>query len=297
MDFASLMKSQISTSKSSSESAASEKKYVKRAELEAERQASYQAEQEALEARRREKLDKKRKLEEEETKAKRDREEKKRRLAEESRRLREEEEEQAERARRKRLGLPDLPSKGALEENGSDGGVDQQKIVEKLREMGEPIRLFGESDDQRRQRWRRLDGRASGTPPAVLTNGPIPTTLTLVPETQMKIPGKAPKDAEGKKFVYRQLASYFTMVLEEWEEAMANRADDVKGSSQGKAAFNSMIQARDNLKPLFRKMEKDDINDSVLEAVVEIVHAAQERRYVDANDGYLRLSIGKASVT
>ena len=33
----------------------------------------------------------------------------------------------------------------------------------------------------------------------------------------------------------------------------------------------------------------------VLAAIVEIVKAAQERRYVDANDGYLRLSIGKAA--
>jgi len=29
--------------------------------------------------------------------------------------------------------------------------------------------------------------------------------------------------------------------------------------------------------------------------MLEIVKAAQERRYVDANDGYLRLSIGKAA--
>lgn len=29
--------------------------------------------------------------------------------------------------------------------------------------------------------------------------------------------------------------------------------------------------------------------------MVEIVKAAQEKRYVDANDGYLRLSIGKAA--
>jgi pre-mRNA-splicing factor 18 len=42
-------------------------------------------------------------------------------------------------------------------------------------------------------------------------------------------------------------------------------------------------------------MEKYDLPDSVLEPVVEIVLAAQERRYVDANDGYLRLSIGKAA--
>jgi pre-mRNA-splicing factor 18 len=46
---------------------------------------------------------------------------------------------------------------------------------------------------------------------------------------------------------------------------------------------------------LFRKFEKGDVDEGVLEPVVEIVKAAQECRYVDANDGYLRLSIGKAA--
>ena len=46
---------------------------------------------------------------------------------------------------------------------------------------------------------------------------------------------------------------------------------------------------------MFRKFEKGDIDEGVLEPIVEIVKAAQERRYVDANDGYLRLSIGKAA--
>jgi pre-mRNA-splicing factor 18 len=77
--------------------------------------------------------------------------------------------------------------------------------------------------------------------------------------------------------------------------AMARRPQEVKESYSGKLAFNAMVQARDNLRPFFRKMEKSDIDDTVLEGVLEIVHAAQERRYVDANDGYLRLSIGKAA--
>ena len=37
------------------------------------------------------------------------------------------------------------------------------------------------------------------------------------------------------------------------------------------------------------------MEDGILGPMVEIVAAAQERRYVDANDGYLRLSIGKAA--
>jgi hypothetical protein len=43
-----------------------------------------------------------------------------------------------------------------------------------------------------------------------------------------------------------------------------------------------------------KKFDKGDVEQGVLEPVVEIVRCAQERRYVDANDSYLRLSIGKA---
>jgi len=56
-----------------------------------------------------------------------------------------------------------------------------------------------------------------------------------------------------------------------------------------------MVQCKDNMRPLFRKLEKGEIEEGILEPVVEIVKAAQERRYVDANDGYLTLSIGKAA--
>jgi pre-mRNA-splicing factor 18 len=66
----------------------------------------------------------------------------------------------------------------------------------------------------------------------------------------------------------------------------------VKESFQGKAAYNAMVQGRENVRPLFKKFEKGDVEQGVLEPVVEIVRCAQERRYVDANDCYLRLSIG-----
>jgi pre-mRNA-splicing factor 18 len=85
------------------------------------------------------------------------------------------------------------------------------------------------------------------------------------------------------------------MVLKEWDNTLARRSEDVKTSYQGKQAYAAMVQARENMRPLFKKLEKGDLESSILEPVVEIVHAAQERRYVDANDGYLRLSIGKAA--
>jgi pre-mRNA-splicing factor 18 len=292
MDFASLMKAQISKGKSSTPTNSTQK-YQKRSEIEAQREANYIKEQEELDRARAERLAKKRKLDEDEAERNREREEKKLRLAQEARRQRARDEEREERERRKRLGLPDLPDKkeGTPLADGEQD-IEEVELAGKLRELGQPRRLFGETHAQTLRRYRKLvEARLAPK----MHDGPIPTILEPVEEKDMKVPLKSPKDAEGKKYVFRQLASYFTMLLTEWEIAMARRPQEVKESYTGKLAHKAMTEARSNLIPFFRKMEKADIEDTVLDGVLEIVHAAQERRYVDANDGYLRLSIGKAA--
>ncbi|KAJ8065258.1 hypothetical protein OCU04_005956 [Sclerotinia nivalis] len=279
MDFASLMSKEIS--KKTESSTDTSKKYMKRSEIEAERQAKYLAEQRAIEAEREAKLVQKRKREEEEEETNKAREEKRRRLAEESRKQREEREAEEERKRRKRLGLPELV-KQEVEEVEEDDIADEE-LIQKLREMGHPAKLFAESHKQRLRRYRKLG--------VVMTTGPIPTTLVLVEEKDMKVE-TVPKDEEERKYLFRQLASYFTMVLMEWEQALEKEKRDTFAS---KAAYNAMVQSKENMTPLFRKFEKGDLDEGILEPIVEIVKAAQEKRYVDANDGYLRLSIGKAA--
>lgn len=301
MDFAALMSKEISKAKGSSESPDQkppEKKYVRRGEAEAARVAAYNEEQERLRREREDRVAHKRKLEEEEAEFRREREEKKQRLAEESRQRREEEEAAKELERRKRLGLPEFPATSDKDQTpGAEGEEDiaEEELVEKLRGLNEPVRLFGESHQGRLRRYYKLVKR-SLAPKQHLTNGPIPTTLEPVPEVEMKIATTLPKDSENRQFLYRQLASYFNMVLSEWELALAKRELSVKQSFQGRQAHSAMIQSRDNLKPLVRKFENSELDDGMLEPIIEIVHKAQQRRYVDANDAYLRLSIGKAYV-
>ncbi|KAE8151724.1 hypothetical protein BDV25DRAFT_128530 [Aspergillus avenaceus] len=294
MDFAALMSKEISKAKPTGAERV-EKKYVRRGEEEAARIAAYNEEQERLQREREERMTQKRKRDEEEAERKQEREEKKRRFAEESRRKREEEEAAKERERRKRLGLPELPAatdKGEDEDEEED--IPDEELIEKLRELEEPARVFGETHRGRLRRYRRLVQRLL-TPQQKLSDGPIPTTLELVPEKDMKISTTLPKNNEDRKYLFRQLASYFNMVLGEWELGLAKRDITVKQSLQGRQAYNAMIQSRENMKPLFRKFEKVEVDDSVLEHILEIVHNAQLRRYVDANDAYLRLSIGKAA--
>lgn len=272
-------------------------KILKRSELEAQRQAAYRAEQEAAEKAREDRIARKRKTEEDEATKEEERREKRRKFAEESRRKREEVAEEEERRRRKRLGLPDLPPKKLDDEEGTpipeEEDMPEDELLAKLRALEEPAIMFGETHRQRLKRYKKRVG--ADNLKAIMTDGPIPTTLQLVPEKDMKVSLAIPKDKDGREFLFRQLASYFTMVLEEWDNTLARRTIEVKTSYPGKQAYNAMVQARENLRPLFKKMEQYDLPDSILEPVVEIVLAAQERRYVDANDGYLRLSIGKAA--
>ncbi|KAK3391728.1 hypothetical protein B0T20DRAFT_422041 [Sordaria brevicollis] len=287
-------------------------KFISRREAEAQRQAAYLAEQKRLEAERAAKAAAKRKREEDAIEEAKAREEKKRRLAEESRARRLQKEAEEERARRKRLGLPELPPTPAdatETKEGTPASIDDddlddddaehvdipdEELTAKLRSLGEPAFLFGETHTLRLRRYRK----AAGLGALGLPTGPISTSLLPVAEKDMKVPATAadippPTDRKARRFLFRQLASYFNMVLREWEIALAK--EDNADTFAGQAARNAMIQSKETMRPLFRKFEKGDLEKDILEAIVEIVRAAQERRYVDANDGYLRLSIGKAA--
>ncbi|KAF4120315.1 pre-mRNA-splicing factor 18 [Geosmithia morbida] len=251
MDFAALMGKELSKSKKAASGGndPKKKKFMRRADIEAEREAAYRAEQKALEEERQAKVAAKRKREEDAAAEHAAREEKRQRLAEESRRRRQDAEWEEEQARRRRLGLPEKPkpssagdgdgtatSPGAQDDGAQD--VPEEELIAKLRGLGHPAILFGEGHAARLRRYRRLT--------TVLTDGPIPTTLQPVDEKDMKVGAAVPKDRDGRRWLYRQLASYFTMVLTEYQRAMEAERRDTTAS---KNAYNAMVQTKENMKP------------------------------------------------
>jgi pre-mRNA-splicing factor 18 len=310
MDFKSLMAAQIAKSKpakaapsaaapaSTATTDAANKKYLRRAELEAAREAEYAAEQARIEAERVERQAKKRKLEEEEAEREAVREEKRRRLAEESKRRREEEEREEERKRRKRLGLPELAETETETAVDGDGNVAQDipddELRNKLRDLDQPAALFDETHAWRLRRYYRLTKKHEVVR---YHDGPIPTTLEPVEEKDLLLqpPEKKTKSADERNFLYRQLASYFNLLLKEWSVALSRRDATVKASQSGKAAQHSYLAVLKDLTPLFRRFERMDLDAGLLDPICKIVRSAQRRRYVEANDEYLTLSIGKAA--
>ena len=243
MDFAALMGKELSKSKKpAADEGDNKKKFLKRSEVEAERQKAYLAEQAALEKERERKAAAKRKLEEDTAAEKEARDEKRRKLAEESRRRREDQEWEEEQAKRRRLGLPEQERPADTDED-ADGAaaaddVPDEELVAKLRELGHPAVLFGESHAARLRRYKKAS--------TVLTDGPIPTTLRLVEEKDMKVDA-VPEGKEAREWLYRQLASYFTMVLSTYQRAMEQERRETTAS---KTAYSAMLQTIENMKPV-----------------------------------------------
>jgi pre-mRNA-splicing factor 18 len=277
MDFASILSSEISkkrkeTPVAAADSSASEapsKKYLKRSELEAVRQAEYARKQRELSAQRAARAAEKRR-EEEEAAAKREA------AREKQRQL-----------RAAREGSLEKDEKKAAE--GDEGEpMTEEEAIAKLREMGQPARYFGESVQGRIKRCKRV---AAAREAAI---DPLDSQAPLLSEEEMRVELENVKN--DPELVYRQLDAWFRLVMKEWKKALDERPLAVKESFQGRKAADAEKQAEEYMKPLFRHFKHRDLKANVFEKICEIVVEAQARRYVRANDVYLKLSIGNAYV-
>ncbi|KZT57897.1 Prp18-domain-containing protein [Calocera cornea HHB12733] len=200
------------------------------------------------------------------------------------------------------------------------------EVIRRLRQKGQPVTLFGESERERRLRLRALElmeergGDRAGQNDFRRAMEVMETTGAEAKAKQTGSTSAAPTDAEkdktqdGKEKKREQddevqlewikdakeklyPAIYFALKrkLKEWEQAMAERPDNIKRTAQGKLAAATQVQSAEYLKPLFKALRTKTMEDDVLEKLAEIVYHMQHRQYQRANDAYLRLSIGNAA--
>jgi len=167
-------------------------------------------------------------------------------------------------------------------------------LVAKLRVLDEPAKLFGETHRQRLKRYRRLTGQENAV--ATLTDGPIPTTLELVPEAEMKVEAKLPKRCRGTKVLVSTAGFIFHYGTERMGDcactagrSMSRRVISGQASIQcygsGKREHAAFVQ---------KNLKRGDVEDGILEPVVENRQgsAGKEDMWMPMTDT-LRLSIGK----
>ena len=289
------------------------KKYVKRSEVEAQRQAEYEQQQRELAEQRAQRAAQKRAEEAAAAQQREEARERQRKLAEE-RRQRQILEAAATTAATGggAKDTADSTSAAAVAAAAASGGsssssgagagaggdgqdMPEAEAVEKLRAMGQPARLFGESVAGRIKRCRRLVAARGAAAAAATGEGGDAPPAGAMTEAEMRV--ELADVARDPARVYRQLDAWFRLVLREWRRALDERPPTVKESFQGRKAAEAMAQADAYMQPLFRHFRLNDLRPIVFEKVCEIVVEAQRRRYVKANDVYLKLSIGNACVS
>jgi len=227
-------------------------------------------------------------------------------------------------------GTPNPQTEAEHESQPELFNVSNEEAVRRLRNKGQPIRLFGESDKERRLRLRALqliEERTEGGRNELMqalegvegkmdlevlpkhANDPKPNHPKSAPPAQgsghsSDADLEPNQDAQvtvdlnliktDPRKIYPQIYFALKRVLKEWEQSMAERPDHIRRSAQGKLVAATQKQSAEYLKPLFKSLRKRELAPDVLQAVAEIVHYMQTREYIRANDAYLRLSIGNA---
>lgn len=92
----------------------------------------------------------------------------------------------------------------------------------------------------------------------------------------------------------RLIRVYFKRLLREWDTYLDSQPEEERRTAQGRQQKAIQAQSTEYMKPLFKMLKKHRVPADVLARITEICRYMQERKYLRANDAYLRLSIGNA---
>uniref|UniRef100_A0A665UDA9 Pre-mRNA-splicing factor 18 n=1 Tax=Echeneis naucrates TaxID=173247 RepID=A0A665UDA9_ECHNA len=176
--------------------------------------------------------------------------------------------------------------------------LSRQEVIRRLRERGEPIRLFGESDYDAFQRLRKIEILTPEVNKGLRND--LKAAMDKIDQQYLnEIVGATEQGEVDKQHdlkvheentTIEELEVYFPL----YSPYSVVREDHVKRSVQGKLASATHSQTESYLKPLFRKLRKKSLPADIKESITDIIKFMLEREYVKANDAYLQMAIGNA---
>ncbi|KAF9153588.1 mRNA splicing protein prp18 [Mortierella sp. AD011] len=192
--------------------------------------------------------------------------------------------------------------------------IPPEEVVRRLRARGQPIRLFAETDQQRKIRLRALElveDRSEGQRNDFMRamenaeTGLHMEALAKDSKQEKKEKTDITKDIDTSEIsidllqknqdkLYVLIYTYFKRLLREWEQDLDMRPDEIKRSTAGKLATATRAQSAEYLKPFFKQLRRKSLEPDVLMRITEIAELMIKREHMAANDAYLKLSIGNA---
>lgn len=201
--------------------------------------------------------------------------------------------------------------------------LSRSEVVRKLRERGEPVMLFGESEMDACARLRQLeisapevnrgfrndfqeamdevdeaylqeilDDSAAGRNKDKNKNEDIDLDDSVTYES---IQEKAAMLGRGnKQHDIDVMLTLLKFLLKKWNDQVNCGTMEEKMRVKTKITKATFTQTRVYLKPLLKKLKNDKIPDDIFDSLTEIMKKLLQRDYIKASDAYLTMAIGNA---
>uniref|UniRef100_A0A669P1S6 Pre-mRNA-splicing factor 18 n=1 Tax=Phasianus colchicus TaxID=9054 RepID=A0A669P1S6_PHACC len=176
--------------------------------------------------------------------------------------------------------------------------LSRQEVIRRLRERGEPVRLFGETDYDAFQRLRKIEILAPEVNKGLRND--LKAALDKIDQQYLNeiVGGQeaGDDDSQNDLKVHEENTTIeeLEFLLGVWAKELNAREDYVKRGVQGKLNSATQKQTESYLRPLFRKLRKRTLPADIKESITDIIKFMLQREYVKANDAYLQMAIGNA---
>uniref|UniRef100_A0A7S2LMM2 Pre-mRNA-splicing factor 18 n=1 Tax=Leptocylindrus danicus TaxID=163516 RepID=A0A7S2LMM2_9STRA len=195
--------------------------------------------------------------------------------------------------------------------------IDAKQAIQELRELGLPVRLFAEKDEDRLYRLEEARNAAravnsstsemdefrlgsghgirnpflgSGKDADDDYNGAKDAKANAVGD-----PGDDDDDEVDEMDDHKRIYRFFKGLLKGWENELAMRPDAVKRSAKGKVETKTLKQCKDYIRPLFKQCKKRTLPADIMAHIVKIVNFCEAGEFVKAHDSYMDVAIGRAA--
>ncbi|XP_067915664.1 pre-mRNA-splicing factor 18 isoform X1 [Heterodontus francisci] len=185
--------------------------------------------------------------------------------------------------------------------------LSRQEVIRRLRERGEPIRLFAETDYEAFQRLRKIEILTPEINKGLRND--LKAAMDKIDQQYLNeiVAGQEQGEEEGQNDlkVHEEnttieelealgeslgqgddnkdmdiITKVLRFLLDVWAKDLNAREDYLKCSVQGKLAGATHKQTESYLKPLFRKLRKKTLSQDIKESITDIIKFMLQREYV-----------------
>ena len=201
-----------------------------------------------------------------------------------------------------------------------DDFLSRNLVTKLLRERKEPIRLFGETENDRLLRLRKLESLGLGSKDLQRDTGlkqhPLHRALEEEEEDYSnvnaelsvhdnKIKGSSTKNTDPQldlNFSYNhdenhcsesaRILSFIKRMLKEWDNYIAEFTDAQRFSQEGRKELKTYKQCKQSFATLLKLLKYNSVASAILQKVEKILIFCEQREYVKAAEAYLELAVG-----